>query len=184
MAGASIAITVEDAAVRQGLQQLAAHLADLSPAMDEIGAAMVSSTLLRFQSGTAPGGAAWAPSARARKEGGQTLVESSRLRGSITHSADADSVEIGTNVIYAAIHQFGGQIQKHAHSAPIYRRQADVADGGPARFVKRSKADFMTWHEVKDHTIDIPARPFLGVDVGDEAEIAAILRRRIAEILP
>jgi len=38
-----------------------------------------------------------------------TLIDTGRLRNSITSRAYGDRVEIGTKVVYAAIHQFGGK---------------------------------------------------------------------------
>lgn len=92
-----------------------------------IGESLVSSTLERFEESKDPDGNAWTPSARAWGEGlkgkarrglglkgrggrgfGKTLVNKGLLRGSITYEATPQRVVVGTNVVYAAIHQFGG----------------------------------------------------------------------------
>ena len=109
MTGVSFTVDLDDAAARRALTRLAGRAIDLEPAMDEIGAMLVASTLERFERGEDPDGNAWAPSIRALEQGGQTLVDTSQLRGSITHEAARDSVTVGTNVIYAAIHQLGGK---------------------------------------------------------------------------
>jgi phage virion morphogenesis protein len=142
MTGVSVRVEVKDAAVQAALGALLARAGDLTPAMDEIGGALVASVLARFETGAAPGGAPWIPSRRALAEGGQTLVKSGRLRASITHLAGPDSVTVGTNVVYAAIHQFGGRAGRGRKTA-------------------------------------LPARPFLGLDAGDEAEIVRILREHL-----
>lgn len=95
-----------------------------------------------------------------------------------------DRVEVGTNKVYAAIHQFGGTIEKYAQSRQIYRRYDKRSGALGNRFVSRSKSNFATWHEIKEHTIDIPARPFLGVSADDEAEFDAIARDWLDDILP
>ena len=109
MTGVSFTVDLDDAAARRALTRLAGRAIDLEPAMDEIGAMLVASTLERFERGEDPDGQPWTPSIRALEQGGQTLVDTTRLRGSITHEAARDSVTVGTNVIYAAIHQFGGK---------------------------------------------------------------------------
>ena len=93
------------------LERLEATLANPHAAMDRIGRYIVASTLRRFERERAPDGTPWLKSARAIADGGRTLTDTGRLRGSITHAVmDAGhTVEIGSNVVYAAIHQFGGR---------------------------------------------------------------------------
>lgn len=120
---------------------------------DNIGASLVASTNRRFETGTAPGGSKWPASIRARMSGGKTLLDTGRLAGSITHNATDSRVEVGTNVIYAAVHQLGAVI------TPV--------KAAALRF-KIGKA----WISTKQ--VVIPARPFLGVDDDDEREIILI----------
>ena len=87
--------------------------------MDPIGQLLETSVIRRFELERGPDGRPWKPSRRPRRRrrgkrgpwytvaGGQTLTLSGRLRGSITHAAGSDHVDVGTNVVYAAIHQFG-----------------------------------------------------------------------------
>lgn len=94
-------------------------IAQLEPSREltsAIGMAMVNATQRRFEEGEDPQGHPWKPSARAEKSGGQTLVEGTHLRDSITYEASAHQVVWGTNRIYGAIHQFGGKIE--AKNAP------------------------------------------------------------------
>ena len=74
-----------------------------------IGNMLVSSTLERFEKGEDPEGNRWPESERAKKEGGQTLVDKAILKNSISFEASPDMVVIGTNEEYGAIHQYGGQ---------------------------------------------------------------------------
>lgn len=83
---------------------------------EALGMAMVNQTLKRFEDGVDPKGHAWPKSARAKKSGGQTLVDGTHLRDSITYEASAHQVVWGTNRAYGAIHQFGGKIE--AKNAP------------------------------------------------------------------
>ena len=152
---ASITIVVEDQALAAGLKTLSERGANLDPVMAEIGAVLLASTQQRFETETGPEGKSWPKSLRARLENGQTLSKSNRLRLSLTYRASKDAVEVGTNVIYAAIHQFGGRITAKSKPYLAFR----LPGGG---FIKKK-------------SVTIPARPFLGIDAGDRAEIAAIL---------
>ncbi len=89
--------------------------------MDTIGETLVSSTQQRFKDGVDPNGKKWKKSKRAEKEGGQTLVDSGRLRNSITYEATPQMVCIGSNVIYARIHQLGGKAGR-GHKVTIPER--------------------------------------------------------------
>lgn len=121
--------TVGDSSVRDAFHALRAAGADLRPAMREIAGLMEASTRLRFRDGKSPEGAPWRPlapgtrkkrAARSRSKGTaavaaalagnmQPLLDTGRLRNSITSRHDATQAVIGTNVVYAPIHQFGGQ---------------------------------------------------------------------------
>ncbi|SDB03900.1 phage virion morphogenesis (putative tail completion) protein [Desulfonatronum thiosulfatophilum] len=110
MAGAGIDIKLDGLEdVQEMLQGIARRNADLTPAMEGIGEVLVSQIQRSFEAGTAPGGGAWPPSIRARREGGQTLVLSSILKNSINYQAGPSQVSAGTNKVYAAIHNYGGQ---------------------------------------------------------------------------
>lgn len=87
----------------------------------EIGEDIVSQVRTSFEEQKSPGGDAWEPSIRAAEEGGQTLVDSARLETSINYEVGSDEVEVGTNVVYGAIHQFGGQAGR-GHKTTITAR--------------------------------------------------------------
>ncbi|MDX2008261.1 MAG: phage virion morphogenesis protein [Meiothermus sp.] len=95
----------------------------------QAGEALVSSTVQRFDAQQAPDGTPWQPlaastvaprardftkSGRIRKPaerrmlGRKILIQSARLRNSISHRRDGTRVAVGTNVRYARIHQLGG----------------------------------------------------------------------------
>ena len=161
MAGIAIRIDIQDEAVRAALDRLGAAAEDLTPAMDEIGDYLTAATQQRFERGTGPDGKAWPPSIRVQmNQGGKTLMDTGRLVSSITWRAGRDFVEVGTNVIYAAIHQLGGTIRAKTEKGLKFR----IPGVG-----WRTKA-----------SVDIPARPFLGVDEDDRREIPEILRDHLA----
>ncbi|RNL99745.1 phage virion morphogenesis protein, partial [Dickeya undicola] len=51
----------------------------------------------------------WLVSLAAEDRSGQTLRETGRLAASVSTDYDSSHATIGTNVVYAAIHQFGGK---------------------------------------------------------------------------
>ncbi len=189
MSGAEITITVDDAGTAAILGQLAALMDDMTPVMDEIGGHLVASTQMRFEDSKGPGGVAWKPSLRALKAKGQTLVESGRLKASITHEAGPKSVTVGTNVAYAAIHQFGGEIQQYAYSRKVrFRSFEETGEDG----VIRKRHHFANAKAKKDVTekavefgaraITMPARPFLGFDEDDRTAVVDIIAGHINRI--
>ncbi|MCY4123519.1 MAG: phage virion morphogenesis protein, partial [Acidobacteria bacterium] len=104
---------------------------DARAMFDAVGQLLVASTINRFARGVGPDGKAWKPSRRAVEEGGQTLVDKAFLRNSITHVASAGGVDVGTNVIYAAIHQFGSgglERPKNIPARPFLGLDDDDAD--------------------------------------------------------
>ena len=160
MSGFSINFSIDDREVRSAIDGMLALGKDLTPTMDEIGSYMENSTKARFQSGVGPDGQAWKISARAEAEGGQTLVHKTHLRDSIQYIASADEVEIGTNLIYAAIHQFGGVIRP--------------------KNAKKLKFKGVKGWAVVDQVV-MPERPFIGASEEDEAELAHIILRDFAQ---
>jgi len=144
--------------VERRLGRLLARFGDLFPLMDRIGELLENTTRLRFETGRSPEGAPWKPSIRAEKEGGKTLVKDGHLRDSITHRASADRVEIGTNLIYAAIHQLGGTIRPVRADALVFELPGGLG-------------------LVHAKQVVIPARPYLGVSTSDEAAIVRLVDR-------
>lgn len=130
---------------------------DLSPLMDAIGMAMEASTDERFDDEASPSGAPWTKSAAAKARGGKTLTDSARLRGSVTHLASADRVEIGTNLIYAGVHQsgFDGPVTISSHE----RRGRSGKTHSVNSFIR---------------DMAIEARPYLGIGGDDEQTIAEL----------
>lgn len=181
--GVSATIELDDAPIRALFGRLLAFPAQLRSAADEIGEAMVASTQRRFAAETGPDGLKWKPSQRVVKHGGKTLQLTRRLYRSLVHNviaaaASGASVEWGTNVAYAWVHQVGALLYHRAGTVKINRR---VKDGEiQPGFVKRGKSNFETEHTFGNYAVIIPARPFVGIDAGDTAEISEILGDALA----
>lgn len=137
-----------------------------------IGMSLVTSTLHRFERGVGPDGNPWPPSIRALATGGKTLIMTARLMRSITFNASATGLELGSNVVYAAIHQFGGLVHHAARTAVLHFKTNKRT--GQSRFAKPGKADRARKAEIGAHTVRMPARPFIGLDDDDNREILRI----------
>lgn len=147
------------------------------------------STRRRFQHQVGPDGVRWKPSRRAMKAGGLTLVHTTRLLRSITHTSNASSGEWGTNVIYAGIHNFGGEIQRLAHSSWLrlrtnasgrLLRQRD--HGNLAVFAKAThKRAVERRYTVGAHQIKMPARPYLGVNDQDVRSFLDLAHQAVSQ---
>jgi len=120
MAGLEIRIDAQSDAVSRALKNLEGL--DLTDPLDEFGSYLDSVVLLRFDAEEGPEGASWTPSQRALKTGDKTLQDHGHLRDSITHNVlSATEMEHGSDVIYAAIHQLGGEAGRN-HSIKIEPR--------------------------------------------------------------
>jgi phage virion morphogenesis protein len=161
MAGVSLQSNHEQ--VRRALGGVAQRLTDYTPVMKLIGVHMLRSVQLNFEAGGRP--VAWLPSQRVLREGGQTLRDTGQLAGSITMRADATSVRIGTNKIYARIHQFGGDIQQARRLRVRQQRGSRFAPRRALRITQRTGT-----------VIHMPARPFLVVQPEDRTIILGLLR--------
>lgn len=136
----TIEIHVLSSLVEKRLADLQAKARNTTPVFAAIGRAMVSRIRLCFRGAVSPHGVPWKPvSSRL----GQTLVDTGRLRRSITFRASPKDVVVGTNVKYAPIHQFGGTI---------------VPKNKPYLVFKTSSG----W--VRTKKVKIPARPFMPLD--------------------
>ncbi|MGL5344842.1 MAG: phage virion morphogenesis protein [Plesiomonas sp.] len=75
-------------------------------------------------------------------------------------TADNQVARVGTNVKYAAIHQFGGTINIATRSQRSYYKQRK--DGTiNNRFVRKSRSNYSEWHTIPNYKITMPARPYL-----------------------
>lgn len=125
MAATKLAIDLQGApAVQRFLADAAARVRNMRPLLDAIGATLADNARLTFRDQADPWGRTWAPLspvtvARRRGSGAKALLDTGRLRNSITHKADADTVTVGTNVRYAPTHQFGARKGQYRARPPI-----------------------------------------------------------------
>lgn len=175
MAGIDLSITAPTLApLERILAGLVERTGDIEPLMERFGTVLETSTIERFSTERGPDGQKWLPSFRVRatsvgdagpvQPSGKTLTQSGRLKLSIRPVASRDRVEIGTNTIYARIHQLGGTI---------------VPKSAPA--LTFSLPGIGLIHASR---VVIPARPFLGISTDDREELEAQTVDYVAEVAP
>jgi len=89
---------------------------------------------------------------------GKILQRTGQLLKSITPKADNNSAQVGTNKNYAAIHQFGGEINQAARQN-LYIQSRYSRGKKKGKFKKGT--EFGKGLEFKARTIKVPPRPFL-----------------------
>jgi phage virion morphogenesis protein len=134
---APFTVTIDDRQVRAALTSLARQVADMKPAMEDIGRALGNLTEDAFQA-EGPGWPQLSAVTVARRGNAHPILQVSAagLAASITQGGDARRAWVGASKVYAAVHQFG---QKKGASGRT-RRGAPIPWG------------------------DIPPRPYLPID--------------------
>ncbi len=176
MTGVKINVKIEDAELKKTLSDIQGRIQNLKPAMEIIGTFVRNSIQKNFELGGRP--TPWKPSQRALKTGDKTLIKGKFLMNSFTIDAKQDSVEVGTNKKYAAIHQFGGPINHPARQRTMFFKKFKSGERkGLTRFSKESKAGYGMKVPGKAYTINMPARPFMMVQEGDWTDITTAVSK-------
>jgi len=138
-----------DQNIGKHLGMIADKLDDTRPLMATLARHAKSRVLLGFMTGTDPYGAPWK---KPKHRSGQPLRDTGNLRNNFNTRADENTAQVGTNVKYAPIHQFGF---KGPETVKAHIRMITQAFGHPVSPPKPV--------HVKAHTrfMDMPARPFL-----------------------
>jgi len=174
--------------IRDYLKQLEKHGTNMREVFVDIGEYLQLQVDERFTLQRDPDGNPWAQLADAslfqriggnkalNKRGGlraqairkldrlKILTVSHRLRGSIIYRASETSLEQGTNVVYANIHQHGGKTRPHLIRAKKKKALFWAGASHPVAVVNHPGSN-------------IPARPFLGLGEVDRQWILNRLNR-------
>jgi len=166
-------------AVRQRLQEIAARAGNLSPLMKAIGERVVEQTKRRFEAGgPAPDGTPWAPPKTPNPKRVRTLTVSGHLRDSIRKQLlGSNAVAIGTNKVYAAIHQLGGTVS-HGARSELFVRNRNTRGSKKGSFKKGTTPG--RGFTIGGYQTTIPARPFLGLSEVNSNEIIGIINGYLA----
>lgn len=177
MPGVAIRLDDELAPVISRIGIALANPAELTSAF---AAYLLFSTQRRFETETGPDGTKWQPLARRttmkkvrgkRRGSANILRVSTMLYRSIVSQSDATSAEVGSNLVYARVHQLGGEITHYARSqrvslAKVRRRYRFVPHGRKGSVEKKVT--------IGEHSITIPARPYLGFSEQDRTRLVEI----------
>ncbi len=157
-----IKIEIAASAVLAAFNRLQQTAAAPGPVLAKVGDILAEKIRMGFHRSQDPYGNAWHGLAVRQ---GKPLVDKGHLRNSITYRVVGNSVEIGTNRPFAAVHQFGATIRPKP--------------GGVLRFYVAGRPVFVK------KGVSIPARPFLpsakhGLPASWEQEVLAVIERAIA----
>ncbi|WP_043062106.1 phage virion morphogenesis protein [Brucella anthropi] len=160
---AGTGIRVDDDDVDGALQRLYEAAGNLEPALKNIGEYESRVTRRRFIDEKDPEGNPWKdlnPLYAKTKKGPGKLRGETRSLSQIVYQVASDSVEIGSNEVYARIHNEGGTIVPKNAAALVFSM------GGQTFKVK---------------SVTIPRRQFLGISTADLDEIQAIVQDHFEE---
>ncbi len=169
MTGATVAYTLDSGAYTAAVAQLGGVLK--SGLLKAVGVALVEETQQRFDAGVDVWGTRWAPllpAYAAIKRGPGILRASLMLQRSITFAVSGNTVSVGSNRVYAAVHQFGATIRPVRAKALAFRL-GGVGAKGRGGFVRAQ-------------SVTIPARPYLGFGPKDERAVLEVLQREVARV--
>lgn len=121
-----VVIEIKADEITPALQRVAAGLADMIPVYRDIGEYLIKATKHRFAQGVSPDGVRWAPKSPAtlaaygarksnRVDVRPLFGPSGSLSSQIFGKATPDRLEVGSNMIYAAMMQFGGTKAQFPH---------------------------------------------------------------------
>ena len=135
----------------EGLNKHIEHLKTLDDTKreelnDNIAGILEASAVRRFETEQDPEGKSWKPNSR----GGKILTLHGYLCGSVIGQATKDYAEVGSALIYATIHQYGGTIKAKVQNFLKFKI------GG-------------RWASKK--SVNMPARAYLGMSKQDETDI-------------
>lgn len=167
----AVRVTVNATPVLQKLGSLSQKLDGLRPLLEDVKGRLLLSTQQNFTAGGRP--RSWTPLAAStlanrRGSSARILRDTGRLQNSITGRIEQRSVLIGTNVLYARIHQEGGTVrvpEVRPRTAKVLR----FVVGGQVVYARRARA----------HTVRIPARPYLLLQESDKAYIRDAIGRHL-----
>ena len=140
-----IELEYNDKNVLNTISRFARTLQQGKPLMDVVSGTMQAAVEQNFTVGGRP---RWLPLRSGRV--GQILQDKGNLRSSIQRASGKDFAQVGTNIEYAPIHQFGGTIYPKNKKALAFKV-------GGQLIIRKS--------------VTIPARPFLVLTTQDAQDI-------------
>jgi len=176
-----IAIEFDDSKMQTAFKLLIARSIDLRPAMQAVAGVMAASVEENFAQEGRPKWPFLQPKTEKAREKkgrwpGKILQATGALASSIQSDAGKNYAQVGTNKEYAAIHQFGGEIERKESWGAVYlrtdRKGNLLRNGNLAVFASRRHKNFQRrYYAQAAYVINMPARPFLGLEKNEEEKI-------------
>lgn len=170
-------IIIKDEQVQANLNGMAIRARDLSRGMKLIAAMVLASVQRNFEVGGRPKWAPLKPSTlKKRKSSGGPLVVKGNAGGllqSVHAESNATQATVGTDKIYAAVHQFGAKKGSFGMGlAGSFRRTGVMGSLERGGGWDLSSQRPLPWG-------DIPARPYLMLQEEDREDAGAILAKYV-----
>lgn len=167
---------------RRIIREMIARGRNIRPLQWEIAGIMDDEVEENFQAGGR--NPQWPESQRVKKHGGQTLIDSAQLRDSIQPFITSNAAGVATNKDYAAIHNFGGPIQRQPHTGNVrlrtdargnlLRQGSEGLKANLAVFARSShKRAVDRSFSSAGYTIQMPPREYMKVSPGGIGAIEA-----------
>jgi len=102
---------------------------------------------------------------------GKILQRTGQLKNSVISQADDTTATVSTNLIYAAIHQYGGWI--HRSSLKTYLRKKREGKDASLDKLRRTKNKMSSFY--------IPARPFMKLNESDMNKIKSTIVKELTK---
>lgn len=183
---------VDNARALAALGRLANATVRRAPLMRELAGIMADAVEENFAQEGRPKWQGLAPRTRKRRPDGMILQGSGRLAGSIVQTSDANAAAVGTNVKYAAIHNFGGTIN-YAPRSGVTRLRTNARgellrqghDKRLAIFAKdgHKRVRAVRWTNPTGWSVVMPRREFLAATEGDVERMEEVVERYLRTVV-
>lgn len=156
------------------LKRILNNIRGKNPLMKEIAALMLDEVYENFEQEGRPKWQSLSKSTIKERERkgfwpGKILQRTGQLLKSITSRYSNNSAEVGTNKVYAAIHQFGGEINFAARTEIFARKRKK------GKFTKGKSKNISQGMTFTAHKTVIPARPFLKISEAAMSKIESLI---------
>lgn len=175
----TLTVALDDVRAIHAFDDAAASAENMTEFMDAIGSVLIAGARERIGvTNISPDGVAWPESMRVRgmspdagnpglvgprRSGGRTLHDTGALMRSITAEAGPTEVRVGSNMIYAGVHQAGATIR------PVSAKALSFTLPNGARVIAGE--------------VTIPARPYLGISDDERESITDVSFTLFNELL-
>lgn len=180
MAGVAIKVESEGGdEISAMLRQLNKRMTDMTPLMETIGETIRASVILNFEAEGRPKWAKHSALTKERRGANAKILRDQGYAGGLVSSINVDagknSVAIGTNRVYAAVHQFGAKAGSFGTvQAQVKAHIRKLKGGGTSKVKAHTRKSVIPWG-------DIPARPFLMVQDKDRLKIGRLIEQHLTK---